>query len=128
MKSFWYLATPYRAYPEGKQAAFEAATQQATLLLRNRIPIFAPITHSHPIEQIYQVGEREDVYLWLDSFFMKAAEGIIVCELLGWDKSSGIDWEIKYFKNLNKHIIHMTPGVIPEFFNTYREKIKRVFS
>ncbi len=123
MKSFYYLATPYRAYPGGKQAAFEAVTEQAALLLKARIPVFAPIVHSHPIDGILNEKE-ENIYLWLDGYFMKAAEGIIVCELAGWDKSEGVDYEIRTFKNMNKQIIHMTPNVVPLFFNSFSSKVK----
>ncbi len=129
MKSFIYLATPYRAFPSGKQAAFEAAAEQATLFLKADIPVFCPITHSHPIAVAGKFKDIEEnaVFLRNDEYFMRAAEALVVCELPGWDVSKGVEYEIWKFKTLNKHIIHMTPGIIPAFFKTsLKEKFKNI--
>lgn len=47
--SFYYLATPYSRYAAGIEAAFQAASEQAAILVRHGIPVFCPIAHTHPI-------------------------------------------------------------------------------
>ena len=46
---FWYLATPYSKFPGGLDLAAKAASLCAGILIAERVWVFSPIAHSHPI-------------------------------------------------------------------------------
>ncbi len=87
--SFWYLASIYRKYPWGKEEAFKVAADNAAILLKAGIPVFSPITHSHPIAIAGKFTDNDEnaVFLKNDYHFMKAAEGLIICEMENWEES-----------------------------------------
>lgn len=112
---FWYLATPYSKYSKGHEAAFKESCVQAGILLNAGIKVFGPIAHSHPIAEYGNIDKLDyEMFLGLDVPFLNAAKGIIVCKLDGWDKSYGVDWEIKHMQTRNKPVVYMEPGVIPD--------------
>jgi hypothetical protein len=110
--SFWYLATPYALYPEGRQAAYTAAVKQAAYLLVRGIPVFSPIAHNHPISQF--IPEHDgDFKFWVrfvDLSMMEEAGGLIVCMLSGWEESVGMRYEIERFRGMGKQVVHMEPA------------------
>jgi hypothetical protein len=112
---FWYLATPYSKYPGGIVRAFSDACREAALLIRAGIPVYCPIAHTHPIA-IHGDIDPFDHKIWLaaDHTFMESAKGLIVCRLVGWDKSYGIGVEIEHFQKSGKRIVYMIPGAVPE--------------
>jgi hypothetical protein len=122
--SFYYLATPYSKYRNGIYVAFEEAARQTALLVQSGVPTYSPIAHTHPVA-IYGELDTFDHELWLeaDRTFMDAERGLIVCMMQGWDKSYGVEQEIKYFKAQGKPIIYMTPGKVPDELLSKREII-----
>lgn len=113
--SFFYLATPYSKYHEGIDAAWKMACHQAALLVSAGIPVYSPIAHTHPIA-IEGGIDPLDHGIWIpaDRPFMESAKGLIVCEMDGWDESLGVSIEIEAFKEMNKPVVYMTPGIVPE--------------
>lgn len=113
--SFFYLASPYSKYPGGIEAAHADVCMEAALLVRAGIPVYSPIAHTHPIA-IHGDIDPFDHSIWLeaDRTFMDAAQGLIVCEMEGWETSYGIGVEIEHFKKAGKPIIRMTPGMLPQ--------------
>ncbi|MBP2232560.1 hypothetical protein J2847_005889 [Azospirillum agricola] len=112
--SFWYLATPYSQFAGGIAAAFRAACDQAAVLVKAGIPVFAPIVHTHPIAILGGLDPRDHgIWLPADAPFMAAARGLIVCKLPGWTESFGIAEEIKAFQAMVKPIVYMQPGDVP---------------
>jgi hypothetical protein len=112
--SFHYLATPYSRYPGGLDAAFRAASTQAAMLLSAGVPVFCPIAHSHPmVEFLDQAKDTHETWLGLDEHFMRAAKGLIICKLTGWESSYGVTHEAKRFGEMKKPIVFMEPGCVP---------------
>lgn len=113
--SFWYLATPYSKYPDGPEEAFKEASRQAALLVEARVPVFCPIAHTHPVATYGELSPLDhDIWLPADQPFMDAAIGLIVCKMRGWNESYGITHEIKAFEDMEKPIVLMEPGTVPE--------------
>lgn len=111
---YWYLATPYRKYPNGLDIAFEHAKQQTVLLLDAGISVYSPIVHNHNLFET--IGRGHDYSFWLDIVdrpLMRGACGTIVCMLPTWDESTGVGREIQYFQSVDKPIVYMEPGLIP---------------
>jgi hypothetical protein len=112
---FWYLATPYSKYPQGTHLAFEDACREAALLIRAGIRVYSPIAHTHPVAMFGDIDPLDHtIWLAADEPFMRAAGGLIVCKLEGWDSSYGIAVEIQHFLDAGKPIVYMTPGSVPE--------------
>lgn len=105
---FWYLATPYSGYPDGIEAAFEAASRAAAYLIECGVRLYCPIAHTHPIA-IHGELDPLDHTIWLpaDGPFMDAAMGLIVVKMKGWEESKGIAIEIKKFGEAAKPILYM---------------------
>lgn len=114
--SYWYLATPYALYPDGKQAAYQAALEQTARLLRCGVSVFSPIVHNHPVSSLlpeYE-GSRSFWVEFVDLAMMEKAHGLLVCKLTGWEDSWGVRFEIDIFKSRRKPIIYLdTTGPIP---------------
>lgn len=108
---FWYLATPYTNYPEGRHAAFEMACDCAARLVLEKVGVFCPIAHSHPIADHLMPHHATDHDLWMgvDQPFMEAAVGLIVVKADGWQESRGVTKEIEHFTAACKPIIYWHP-------------------
>lgn len=119
--SFWYLATPYSKYPAGIEQAFIIACQQAALLIREKIPVYSPIAHTHPVAVNGDIDPL-DHKIWLpaDQPLMDGALGLIVCKMETWEISTGIKHEIEAFQKAGKPIVYMTPNTVPELPKTAR--------
>lgn len=108
MSDFWYLATPYSKYEDGLELAFQRAAKATGYLLKNKVNVYSPIAHTHPIA-IYGEIDPLDYNIWLpfDEIMMAKAKGMIVYKMKGWEESYGVDHEIKYFTKHNKPIVYM---------------------
>ncbi len=111
---FWYLATPYSKYPYGIEEAFRLAVLQRGLLLKEGIPVFSPIIHSHPVALMCAI-DPFDHSIWLpaEEPILKCASGLIMVMAEGWESSYGMTKECEAFGAAGKPIIYMTPGMIP---------------
>lgn len=111
---FVYLATPYRAYPDGLDAAAEAAARLAGWLVDHGLEVYSPICHGHAIERYVTVADpRSDFWLDRQRPFMAAAKGLLIGCLAGWGLSQGIKRERDYFARAGKPEFRLNP-VHPE--------------
>lgn len=107
-ETFYYLATPYSAHPEGIKVAYSEACEAAAVLIGRGIPLFCPIAHSHGISWFGDLDPMShDIWLPADAPFMDAASGLLVVHMPGWDASHGISHEIKVFTDAGKPVIHL---------------------
>jgi hypothetical protein len=112
---FWYLATPYRSFSGNIIEAATEACKQAALLSDEGISVFSPIVHSHNIAYYTKLLSHASAnWVDLDMPMVRAARGVIVCMLPGWEQSAGIHRECNEAIKLGKPVIHMTPDTIPE--------------
>jgi Domain of unknown function (DUF1937) len=112
--TFFYLATPYSKYPGGTEAAYIAACEQAALLIQRGVPVFCPIAHTHGVAVHGRIDPVDhDIWLPADRPFIRAAAGLIVCKLSGWETSFGVQHEIRDFDDQGKPVIYMEPGTVP---------------
>lgn len=104
---YWYLATVYRKYPDGLDAAAEEASRIAALLIDDGVPVFAPIPHGHAIARYSKIPPDSQIWADLQTPFIAKAYGLIVVRMRGWQESSGIAGEIKAFREAGKPIFHV---------------------
>ena len=99
IRSYWYIATVYSKHPEGIEAAFRMACEASAWLVRNKVPIFSPIAHTHPIA-VHGKIDPYDHSIWMsqDKPLMEPAHGLIIVETEGWQTSKGICIETDFFQ------------------------------
>lgn len=109
----WYLASPYsHADKWVREIRFRAVSRFAgALRTEEEIFTFCPIAHSHPISEELADVQATDYKFWLgwDKPFEDGCEGLIVCQLPGWKKSTGVGIEIPNFKGAGKPVIYRDP-------------------
>lgn len=107
--SFAYLASPY-SHPEKevRQERFRAACKAAAQLMEGGRGVFAPIPHSHPIEEFVNTNNH-DFWMRQDYPLLIAANELVVLMLPGWEQSKGVAEEIRVFKLLGRPITYMEP-------------------
>ncbi len=100
---FYYLATPYTKGPHGIDDAAKQASIVAAQLIARGLWVFAPIPHAHSIAINGGLEPlSHDLWLPLDKEIVRAAHGLIVADLEGWETSYGIGEELKWFRAMNK--------------------------
>ena len=108
VEPYWYLATCYSKYPDGLEAAFQEAARIAAFFVRQGIPIYSPIAHTHPVA-LYGGIDPLNHAIWLPADYpmMKTAGGLIVAKMASWEDSYGISQEIKTFNQMGKPIEYL---------------------
>lgn len=101
--AFHYLATPYEAYPYGKQNAFHAACKAAAALTNVGVAVYCPIAHFHPIARFME-DRPSEFWVALQQPFMEAARALIVVQLEGWENSNGVARERAAFEKMRKPV------------------------
>ena len=83
--SLTYLASPYRRYPNGIEAAYKAALNVAGDLTRLGVRVFSPIVHSHRLAEYADVDPCDnDIWMDLDRRLAVACDVLVVACLPGW--------------------------------------------
>ena len=117
--SYWYLASPYSNYPDGREAAYQLALENTAILMRAGVPVFSPIVHNHPIHLAAPglgIALPDTHEFWVETVdrpMMQAAFGMILLRLYSWPKSRGVLAELAWFNSAMKPVIQMQPGVVP---------------
>ncbi len=115
--TLWYVASPFSKYPDGIEEAFKVVARETARLVKRKIPVFSPITHTYPIA-LYGEMDQLDHTIWLpcDEPMMRACTGIIMLRMESWEKSYGMQVEYDTFVASGKPVVWMIPGEVPEEF------------
>lgn len=108
--SFVFLCTPYRSHPGGRDDAAEEAAKAAAAFARAKIPVFAPIPHSHTIAMNGGLSPDSDLWYTLNEPFMRLAKCAVIVELEGWEDSEGIEAEVILAEKLAIPVLRMRFG------------------
>lgn len=104
----WYLASPYRAFPGGLDAAAREVCRAAALCIDSGINVYCPIAMTHPIAAYTETDPRaHDRWMGLDAEFFDPCVGICVVCMDGWRESQGVQEEIAAFRARNKPIVQL---------------------
>lgn len=104
-ETFWYLASPYSRYRFGLERAALDVAQIGAQLAGRRIPFYCPIAETHAIARAGDMDPlNADLWLEHDAPLMRAASGLLICQLPGWDTSHGIGVEIDVFLGADKPV------------------------
>jgi len=97
MKGLIYLACPYSGTPEEMEERTRKVTRETAALMLYGYKIFSPITHSHYVAKYLPEKYWQDHDFWLeqDMAVLKHCGALFVYCLPGWQKSYGVNMEIK---------------------------------
>jgi hypothetical protein len=106
-----YLASPYRQYPHGPDAAYEEAAYATAWLAKRGFVVFSPIVHSHPLVKTGVMLPQFDHEFWMaiDRPFMDACDYLVFYKLEGWEKSEGMAEELRVFREAGKVKFDLDP-------------------
>jgi hypothetical protein len=105
-----YLASPYTSVLRSeREKRYVAACKAAAKLMQSGLAIFAPIAHSHPIEQHFAEPEGFDFWMAQDLPILQGADKLIVLKLPGWKKSRGVAREIQEAQEIGMPIEYIEP-------------------
>lgn len=109
----YYLAGPYtHPSPAVMDYRFQALTKVAGVLFSRGLPVFSPITHSHPIKLSAGLTSAFDVWMEYDfATIERLCRGMYVLKLDGWMASVGVTAELKFAHRLTSYPIEfLEPG------------------
>lgn len=109
-ESVAYLASPYSKYPAGIDAACADVAALAGRLIKAGIAVYSPIAHGHAISKAGLIDPFDhDFWLTFDVKMMARCDLLLVAEMLGWQHSAGIGFEIEWFTRAGKPVIYLDP-------------------
>jgi len=105
MPNLIYLAGPYSYNPA---LAFEMHMQYAAFLFKEGHLIFSPILHNHQLAHTHNLPT--DISFWHKynkDMLLKCDELMVIAERMLWQKSEGVQHEIKVAKEANMPISYI---------------------
>lgn len=105
-----YLATPYKLFPGGPDAAFIEAARLQARLIEESIMVYCPITHTHP-PATYGNMDPHDYNIWLklSDVFIDRCDALVIATMASWENSSGIAHELERFQKQYKPWYYLDP-------------------
>lgn len=107
---FSYLASPYTDSDHRVESfRFDQAMSAVVWLLTHRSTVYSPIVRFHPIATSHNLPR--DIQFWRNhnlAMLLEAKE-LLVLQIDGWDRSSGVRWEIEHARGNNTPMFYLTP-------------------
>ena len=112
-ETLYYLGSPYSKHHAGIEGAFQEISAIAARLIERGVPIFCPISHSHPIAIHGGLDPMShDIWLPVDAHLMRVCGAMLIAKMDGWNKSYGVSEEIKAFRKAGKPIYTLDPETL----------------
>lgn len=118
MSEMIYIGGPYSnnapvsdgpASAAKRLARFNAVTELARQMIEKEKLIYSPLTMTHPIDIRMLHDPGSDFWVDFDEAFMGHCSSMVVLKLPGWEKSSGLKREIKFFEDLGLPVEYIDP-------------------
>ncbi len=98
-KGLYYLAVPYQGSEEEKKYRTELSLRTTTEFLRQGISLFSPVIYVNKIAEelaLPSLERRREVIMPYLFEFLKVSKGMILITIDGWQKSWGVQQELKF--------------------------------
>lgn len=109
VRGFWYLGTPFTKYRAGIDDAYMMAAAITSILTALGVPLYCPIAQHCDRFANLAGNDLKDVEFWMrvTAPLRRAACGLIVAELHGWELSQGLQQERSEFFAEGKPVYHL---------------------
>lgn len=115
--SYTYIASPYsHPNPRVRADRYRQALDFVHWALEHKIWCYSPIVHCHELAVIYKLPFDISHWREYNEAMLQGCKHLIVLKLEDWDKSKGVDHEIRFADSLGKPISYMSPASV----NAYR--------
>jgi hypothetical protein len=113
--SYYYISNPYNGSTEERETRAQIAARVCGILLKNGIHAWSPIVHNHAMMKVYNefsLDQRRSLILDFDFSLLKKAKAMIVLMIPGWEKSFGVQEEIKVCNTQSIPIVYLNPDFL----------------
>lgn len=109
-KRFYYIASPYSSPSATERYERFAAVEEFTArLLAGGYCVYSPIVYNHAMAIEYGLPTDWEFWAKVDMRFLSLCDACIVLQYPGWDKSRGVQAEIRYCKRRKIPLIFVGP-------------------
>ena len=91
------------------QYRFEEVCKATAKLMQEGLTVFSPISQNHVIKQLADLPPSWDFWEKYDTNFLSVSNALYVLQLEGWEKSIGVNAEIKLAKEQGIPIYYILP-------------------
>lgn len=107
MTDIYYLASPYSG-PEAEMFDRHRWVCEAAALLATRGTLtYSPIAHSHAVAQVGGLSGSWEMWRDFDLSMIDRTDGLLVLMLPGWERSVGVEAEIRHARATNKSVQYL---------------------
>ena len=111
-QGLYYLASPLKGSPEEEAYRFEVSLKLTMAFLTQGIYVFSPLIYTKKIAETLNsssIEERREIIMTYLLRFLKTSKGLILVTLEGWQKSWGVNQEIKFCQENQMPVYVMCP-------------------
>jgi hypothetical protein len=121
MKSVYLAAPLSHRFKFIMWRRYRIVSQIAGLLMWDGYIVFSPLSHSHMIAKLNKSSRNWSFWSYQDYHQLKKNDELFVLTLKGWEKSTGVQCEISWARELNMPIryISFTNGFCGFTFENY---------
>ena len=98
-KGLYYLAVPYQGSEEEKKYRTELSLKATVEFLRQGISLFSPVIYVNKIAEelnLPSLEKRREIVMPYLFEFLTVSKGLILITIDGWQKSWGVQQELKF--------------------------------
>ncbi|MBI2707288.1 MAG: DUF1937 family protein [Proteobacteria bacterium] len=109
-KGLYYLAIPYQGSEEEKKYRTEFSLKVTTEFLRQGIHLFSPVIYVNKIAEelgLSSLEKRREIIMPYLFDFLKVSKGLILIKIDGWQKSWGVQQELKFCREAHIPVFTM---------------------
>src|SRR4051812_20203911 len=105
---FVYVASPYtHPSPVVREYRYLKVLHACAQLFNEGVVCYSPIVHWHEAAKLFEMPKDHTHWLLADSIMLSAAKEVAVLQLDGWEKSAGVQNEIKFAQIKGKNITYL---------------------
>lgn len=121
----YYLASPYSSDdPLIKEMRYVMVCAFSAALHNEGYNLIEPIGASHPIAKTFDLPTGYDYWKERDRLMIDKSDGVIVCQLNGWNQSVGVTDEIEYAITNNKPVFFVDPKKVLASLSQVQQEVR----
>jgi hypothetical protein len=104
----YLISSHSHADPIVREERFQAACEATAELIRSGAIVYSPIVHCHPLAD-YGLPSNWGFWEQHDRWHLTRCDEVVVLKLDGWEKSVGVQAEVRIARELGKPVRFVSP-------------------